>query len=147
VETRLHDFWRPRRSSNSSFIVHYPLPLSNGWANCPLLLLGCIRVLEVFQPTSPHGQSINLLGDGGTLVLPHVISKTQIDAYLNSQIISIICIISTIHIFAIISIISAIKIIAVSLPLCQKKVAASPKKKLLKLNDFLNIISIIMMRI
>ncbi len=91
VEIRLYGLWRRRRSSNSSFIVHFHLPLSNGWADCPLLLPGSIRVLEAFKPTSPHGwtklsaQSINLVGDGGTLVLSHVIRKTLIDTYLNSQ--------------------------------------------------------------
>jgi hypothetical protein len=72
-------------------IVHDHLPLSNGWADCRLRLLGRIRVLDVFKPTIAHGltilsaQSINLLGDGGTLGLPHVIRKIQIDTDLNSQ--------------------------------------------------------------
>jgi hypothetical protein len=57
---------------NSSSTTLFPCPMDGR----PLLLPGSIRVLEVF---------INLLGGGGTLVLPHVIRKTQINTYLNSQ--------------------------------------------------------------
>jgi hypothetical protein len=66
---------RPRVSS--------PVPWM-GWLPLPPAVL-------VFKQTIAHGltklsaQSINLLGDGVKLVLPHVIRKTKIDTNLNSQ--------------------------------------------------------------
>ncbi len=66
---------------------HLPRPPSPAqWmARCLLSGLGgSICGLDVFKPTIVHGltklraQPFNLLGDGGTLVLPHVICQAQI---------------------------------------------------------------------
>jgi hypothetical protein len=68
---------------------HPPLP--NGWACCLFPGLGSICCPDVFKPTILHGltklraQPFSLLGDGGTLVLPHVICQAQLATDLKSQ--------------------------------------------------------------
>jgi hypothetical protein len=101
-------------SYTKSFYIKSPLP--NGWARCLLLGLGSICGLDVFKPTIVHGltklstQPYNLLGDGGTLVLSHVICQAQFATDLKSQY-NIIYIISIIRIIRIICINDIIRII------------------------------------
>ena len=88
--------WTSRRtslwwSSSSIIFLHDHPPLSNGWTRCLVPRLCSICCLDVLQPTIAHGltktraQVINLLGDGESLVLPHVIRKAQFRTDLKSQ--------------------------------------------------------------
>ena len=73
----------------SSFIIKHPSALSNGdhWSNRP----SRIGLTDVLHPTSTHcrfelvTQCINRLGNGCALVLPDVISNSEIQTNLQNN--------------------------------------------------------------